>query len=118
MPRSVLVVDDDASFRQLAIGLVRSWGHDVVAEAGNVAEAVQRAGELQPDIMLVDISLPDGDGFAVLAQIRLLACQPRIVLISSDPDATTGTEARRAGALGFIPKSEMPDSGFRQMLDG
>jgi len=118
MPRSVLVVDDDSSFRQLAIGLLRSWGHDVVGEAGSVAEAVERATELRPDTVLIDIGLPDGDGFQLTARMRQMSWQPRVLLISSDSSAATNAEARQAGAVGFIPKTEMPESQFRRMLDG
>lgn len=117
MPRSVLVVDDDSSFRQLAIGLLRAWGHEVVGEAGSVAEAVQRAIELRPDTVLIDIGLPDGDGVQLTEQIRLMPWQPRVLLISSDAKAATDSEARSAGAAGFIPKTEMPGTQFRRMLD-
>jgi len=117
MPRSVLVVDDDASFRQLAIGLLRSFGHDVVGEAGSIAEAVERAAELRPDTVLIDIGLPDGDGFQLTARMRLMSWQPRILLISSDSSAATDSEARRAGAVGFIAKTDMTEAQFRRMLD-
>jgi CheY-like chemotaxis protein len=117
MPRSVFVVDDDSSFRQLAAGLLRSWGHDVVGEAGSVAEAVEQLAQLHPEIVLVDIGLPDGDGFELIARMRLMPWQPRIWLISSDPDAATEAEARRAGAAGFVPKTEMPEPRFRGVLD-
>jgi CheY-like chemotaxis protein len=118
MARSVLVVDDDASFRELAIGLLRSWGHDVVGEAGSVAEAVTRVNELHPDTVVVDVGLPDGDGFELTARMRQMPRRPRILLISSDSDAATDAEARSAGAIGFVGKSEMPGAQFRRMLDG
>ncbi|HWO65227.1 MAG TPA: response regulator transcription factor [Umezawaea sp.] len=118
MPRSVLVVDDDSSFRELAIGLLRSWGHDVVGEAGSVAEAVERVTELRPDTVLIDIGLPDGDGFQLIARMRLMSWRPRVLLISSDSSAATDSEARQAGAVGFVPKTDMAGSQFRRMLDG
>ena len=62
MPCSVLVVDDDASFRDLAPRVLAAWGYEVVGEAGSVEEALARAAELSPDAALVDIGLPDGDG--------------------------------------------------------
>ena len=73
MPRSVLVVDDDAAFRALAARTLRSWGYVVVGEAATFAEALERPTALRPDAVLVDIGLPDGDGFA-LAQ-RLSPCR-------------------------------------------
>ena len=118
MARSVLVVDDDSSFRELAVGLLRSWGHDVVGEAGSLAEAVTQVSRLQPDTVLVDVGLPDGDGFQLTARVRQLPRRPRVLLISSDADAATDAEARRAGAIGFVSKSDMPGTQFRRMLDG
>jgi DNA-binding NtrC family response regulator len=118
MRRSVLVVDDDASFRELAIGLVRSWGHDVVGEAGSLAEAMAQITELRPDTVLAGVVLPDGDGFQLTAQTRSMSWQPRILLISSDSDVATDPEARQAGAIGFVPKTEMPGPHFRRLLDG
>ena len=95
MPRSVLVVDDDSSFRQLAIALLRSWGHDVVGEAGSIAEAVERVTELRPDTVLIDIGLPDGDGFQLTARLRLMPWQPRILLISSDSSESLKVQKQR-----------------------
>lgn len=118
MPRSVLVVDDDSSFRQLVIGLLRSWGHDVVGEAGSVAEAVDAVTALRPDTVLIDIGLPDGDGLDLTAQMSALPWRPQILLISADAQAASDSEARHAGAAGFTPKAEMTGSQFRRMLDG
>jgi CheY-like chemotaxis protein len=118
MARSILVVDDDWSFRQLVIGLLRSWGHDVVGEAGSVAEAVEAVTVLRPDTVLIDVGLPDGDGLELSTQLSALPWPPRILLISADADAASDSDARRAGAAGFIPKAEVTGSQFRRMLDG
>jgi DNA-binding NarL/FixJ family response regulator len=118
MPWSVLVVDDDASFRQLATRTLRSWGYAVVGEAGTVAEAIERADELRPDAALVDIGLPDGDGFWLTEQLRALAWPVRVVLISSDGDRANGLAAERAGASGFFPKDELAGSPLRRLIEG
>jgi DNA-binding NarL/FixJ family response regulator len=118
MPRSVLVVDDDACFRRLAARTLTSWGYAVVGEAGTVAEAKIRIDELRPDAVLLDIGLPDGDGFALAKELATLAWQPRVVLISSDSDAANGTAARRMGAAGFVPKDELPGDSLRDLLGG
>jgi CheY-like chemotaxis protein len=118
MTRSVLVVDDDASFRVLAAGVLRSWGYEVVGEAGSVAEAIAAAAELRPDAVLVDVGLPDGDGLQLSARMHVLPWRPRVLLTSADAHATTDPEARSAGAVGFIPKSQLPKPRFRAMLDG
>jgi len=118
MSRSVLVVDDDASFRELAVGLVRAWGHDVVGEAAGVTEALERAEELHPDTVLIDVGLPDGDGVRLTTRMCSMPWKPRILLISSDSQAATDGEARCAGAVGFIPKSDISDGELRRLLDG
>jgi DNA-binding NarL/FixJ family response regulator len=118
MPCSVLVVDDDASFRQLATRTLRSWGYAVVGEAGTVAEAIERADELRPDAALVDIGLPDGDGFEVAQLFAELPWALRVVLISSDSDAANEGLARRMGAAGFVPKDELLGPSLRRLIGG
>ena len=118
MSRSVLVVDDDASFRDLAAGVLTGWGHLVIGEAASIEEALARAAELQPDTALVDIGLPDGDGFALTQQLRAMPWPPRVVLISSDSDGANAPAARRAGACGFFPKEELSSPGLRQLIEG
>ncbi len=70
MARSVLIVDDDEAFRALAARIVTGWGHVVIGAAGGVAEAITRSNELRPDTALVDVGLPDGDGFALAELLR------------------------------------------------
>jgi DNA-binding NarL/FixJ family response regulator len=118
MGRSVLVVDDDASFRNLAARILRSWGHDVVGEAGSVAEAMACSTELQPDTVLADIGLPDGDGFELTQKLLVLPWHPRVVLISSDSDRANGPAAQRVGASGFFPKDELSGVSFRALIEG
>jgi CheY-like chemotaxis protein len=118
MSRPVLVVDDDASFRALAARTLTSWGHTVVGQAGTFGEALVRSTELRPDVVLVDIGLPDGDGFVLAQQLSALPWQPRIVLISSDSDAANKAAALRMGAVGFVPKEELPGLKLRQMISG
>jgi DNA-binding NarL/FixJ family response regulator len=116
MGRSVLVVDDDASFRSLAARILTSWGHDVVGEAGSVDEAMTHTRSLRPDTVLVDIVLPDGTGFGLTTRLLDLPSAPRVVLISSDPDPANGAAAARAGAVGFVPKSELSGPALRRLM--
>jgi CheY-like chemotaxis protein len=118
MVRSILVVDDDASFRHLASRVVSSWGHLVVGEAGTVAEAVARTAELRPDTVLADIGLPDGDGFALTVTLLALPSPPRVVLVSSDSDSVNGPASLRAGASGFVRKDELPGALLRRLIEG
>lgn len=118
MGRAVLIVDDDASFRNLAGRILKSWGHDVVGEAGSVAEALAQASELRPDTVLADIGLPDGDGFELARQLLSTGPSLRVVLISSDSDSANGPAALRVGAEGFFPKDELSEAAFRAWVDG
>jgi CheY-like chemotaxis protein len=118
MSRSVLVVDDDTAFRALAARTLRSWGHVVVGEAATAAEAVARTTELRPDAVLVDIGLPDGDGFSLAQVLSALPWHPRIVLISSDSDGANDAAARRVGAVGFVPKEDLLGASLRRLVSG
>jgi CheY-like chemotaxis protein len=117
MARTVLVVDDDASFRHLASRVVTSWGHVVVGEADTVAEAIARTTELRPDTVLADIGLPDGDGFELTVTLLALPSPPRVVLISSDSDAVNGPASLQVGAAGFVPKDELVSALLRQLIE-
>ena len=116
MPVSVLVVDDDVRFRGLAARMLRAVGMAVIGEVGTVAAAVQAAALLRPDAILLDVGLPDGDGVTLAAELALLPWKPRILLISSDRDATTSADARFAGAVGFVAKDDLPDSALARLL--
>jgi CheY-like chemotaxis protein len=118
MPRSVLVVDDDAEFRDLAARVLRGWGHTVIGEAGSVAEALAEASRLMPDTVLIDIGLPDGDGFSLTEQLVAMPWPVRVVLISSDSDRGTVQAAYRAGADSFVPKDELASVALRQLIEG
>ena len=117
MVRAVLIVDDDEGFRDLASRVVISWGHVVVGCAGSVAEALTRAKELRPDTALVDIGLPDGDGFRLAEQLVALPWPVRVMLISSDSDSSNAAAARRAGAWGFLPKDELSSAELRHWIE-
>ena len=116
MPRSVLVVDDDDAFRGLIARILRGWGHVVIGEAGSVAEALVQAESLRPDTVLVDIGLPDGDGFDLTLQLHAKPWPMRVVLFSSDADCTNAAGADRVGAVGFVPKEQMSGARMRGLV--
>jgi DNA-binding NarL/FixJ family response regulator len=118
MPISVLVVDDDPGFRDVASRLLADLGLTVIARAGTVASAIDAAERLRPPAALVDVGLPDGDGVELAAELSGLPWRPRVLLVSSDQDATTPAEARAAGAIGFLAKTELPTSDLRGILAG
>jgi len=118
MNRSVLVVDDDPEFRELAGRLLAASGLTVVGGAGSVAEALVAAVRLEPAAVLVDVELPDGDGIVLARELAALAWHPRIVLTSIDGEITTSEEARNAGARAFVNKADLPNVPLAQLLGG
>jgi len=115
--RRILVVDDHSSFRRCASKLLSTGGFDVVGEAENGASALALAAELAPELVLLDIQLPDIDGFAVAE--RLLAAQPelKIVLVSNRDRATYGPLIETSGARGFIAKRDLSGAALERLLE-
>jgi DNA-binding NarL/FixJ family response regulator len=109
-------VDDDATFRVTAGWLLRAAGLRVVGEVGTATEAFGATLALRPDAILLDIELPDEDGLIVAARLSRLPWRPRVLLVSSDPDAALPEDARATGAQGFVPKYELPDAPLRSLL--
>jgi CheY-like chemotaxis protein len=114
--RSILVVDDDTDVRNLIVRLLRSLGHVVVGEAGSVADALALARIFRPDTALVDIGLPDGDGFSLTRQLRASQQAIRVVLVSSDADPSNMAAAERAGGAGFLPKDDLSGPALQRLL--
>ena len=112
----VLVVDDHASFRSCAQRLLESEGFDIVGEAADGGSAVALAAELRPDLVLLDVQLPDLDGFAVTE--RLLAADPRlqVVLVSSRDHSSYGPLVQKCGARGFLTKADLSADGLARLL--
>jgi DNA-binding NarL/FixJ family response regulator len=115
--RRILVVDDHAGFRNCARALLTAEGFDVVGEAEDGASALALAAELEPELVLLDVQLPDIDGFEVAS--RLLAAQNRgvkIVLISSRDRSAYGSLVETSGAVGFISKDELSGGTIERLL--
>jgi DNA-binding NarL/FixJ family response regulator len=113
---SVLVVDDDPEFRQLAGRLLTASGLTVVGEAGTASAGLSEAGRLRPSGVLVDVDLPDGDGVALARRLARLPWRPRVVLTSIDEDITTAEDARGAGAEAFVNKADLPTAPLMELL--
>ena len=105
MRPTVLIVDDHAAFRASARALLQAEGFDVVGEATDGAEAVEAVAVMRPEIVLLDIQLPDVDGLAVAEQLAMAPDPPMVVLISSRDAAAYGPRLHATPARGFIPKS-------------
>lgn len=102
----IVVVDDDLDIRALARRhLERSQRFAVVAEAADGQEAVAAARAQQPDVMLLDLHMPDGDGLVALPKIREAAPGSMVVVLSGLERARAERESLAAGAVGFLPKS-------------
>jgi DNA-binding NarL/FixJ family response regulator len=115
--RTLLIVDDHPSFRESARLLLSAEGYDVVSEAADGAGALAAARALKPDVVLLDIRLPDIDGFVVAAELTAGPLGPAVVLTSSRDDAGLADLVRESGARGFIPKAELTGAALDAMLD-
>jgi DNA-binding NarL/FixJ family response regulator len=105
--RTVLIVDDHAPFRSAARALLEAGGFDVVGEAEDGASAIAAAHELQPDVILLDVRLPDIDGFAVAKTLTEEGAPHAIVLTSSRSVASFRRRLAANPDWSFVPKSEL-----------
>jgi DNA-binding NarL/FixJ family response regulator len=117
MSRTILIVDDHPSFRGMARALLESEGFDVVGEAEDGAAAIEAARELHPDVILLDVQLPDIDGFEVAAALTNNGKSPAIVMTSSRDACDFGSLVERSGARGFIPKAELSAASLSALLE-
>jgi DNA-binding NarL/FixJ family response regulator len=104
MRPTVLIVDDHAGFRASARALLQAEGFDVIGEATDGAEAVEAVVALRPQIVLLDVQLPDLDGLTVAEQLAMVPNAPAVVLISSRDATAYGPRLQATPARGFIPK--------------
>jgi DNA-binding NarL/FixJ family response regulator len=116
MRRTVLIVDDHAGFRAAARALLEAGGFDVVGEAADGASAVAAATALRPAVILLDVHLPDVDGFAVAEQLPLDG--PAIVLTSSRSVTSFRRRLAANPAWRFIPKSELSGEALAAAVAG
>jgi DNA-binding NarL/FixJ family response regulator len=113
----ILIVDDHQTFRSFARELLESEGFEVVGESEDAASGIEAAASLRPDLVLLDVQLPDLTGFEVA---RRLAKQedPLSVVLTSTRDASSyGDQVNASGAIGFIPKAELSGQSIRSLLE-
>ena len=114
----VLIVDDHAPFRSLARRLLVAGGFQVVGEAADGADALSAARDLAPDAVLLDVQLPDIDGFAVAERIAGRQGAPIIVLVSSRARLDYGSRVDASRARGFIAKAELSGEALLRVISG
>jgi DNA-binding NarL/FixJ family response regulator len=116
VPITVLIVDDHATFRTLARRMLEAQGYEVVGEADSGAGALAAAARLQPGAVLLDIQLPDLDGFAVTEQLSRGEHPPMVVLVSSRDASAYRRRLGDSPARGFLAKSELTGAAFATLV--
>jgi DNA-binding NarL/FixJ family response regulator len=114
---TILIVDDHPAFRLEARQLLEAEGFTVVAEAADGEAALALAVRHRPDVLLLDIGLPDIDGFVVADRLASADPVTRVVLTSSRDGAIYGRRIHDAPALGFLRKDELSGDALRRLLD-
>lgn len=113
---TVLIVDDHADFRTSATELLEAEGFDVIGAAADAKAAVELALRLRPHVVLLDVQLPDRDGFVVAARLAEEAEPPQVVLISSRDAASYGRRVAGAPVRGFIAKRDLTGAALAALL--
>jgi DNA-binding NarL/FixJ family response regulator len=113
---TVLIVDDHPTFRATARALLEAEGFDVVGEAGDGEEALAEIARLRPEIVLLDIQLPDMDGFEIAARLSRGGSPAQIILTSSRDAADFGSLVGESTACGFVTKNALSGAAIRALV--
>lgn len=117
MPPTVLIVDDHPSFRASARAILEAEGFAVVGEADDGSSGIAAAHALSPEVVLLDVQLPDMSGFEVCeALTRRNGSSPAVVLVSSRDACEYGPLIERSGARGFVAKAELSGEAVAALL--
>jgi DNA-binding NarL/FixJ family response regulator len=116
MPTTIIIVDDHPSFRTSARRILEDAGYDVIGEAGDGEAGLAAARSLRPAVVLLDVQLPDVDGFDIAAELMSDADPPAIVMTSSRDGSDFVGLVARSGARGFVPKSELSGDALAAVL--
>ena len=114
--RAILIVDDHPSFRAAARFVLETEGFDVVGVATDGESAVREAVRTSPEIVLLDVSLPDMDGFEVASRLRAAGVSSTIVFTSSRDGSEFGSLVAESGGSGFVAKSELSGDALRALV--
>lgn len=105
----MLIVDDHPLTRDGLSALLAGHGFEIVGEAAGGLEAIEQARELQPDVVLLDLSMPDLDGISALPLLRTAAPNCEVVILTASGDEQNLLAAIRGGAAGYLLKTEPPE---------
>ena len=105
----ILVVDDAAFMRKMVSDALTKGGHEVVGEAGNGQEAIARFQELRPELMTLDITMPEKDGLSALREIVQLDPEARVIMCSALGQESKVLESIKLGARDFVVKPFQPE---------
>ncbi len=114
---TVLIVDDHAGFRRMARRMLERDGFEVIGEAADGASGLAAVAALKPDVVLLDIQLPDVDGFTVAHRLARGDVPAVVVLISSRSAADYGSRLDHTPARGFIAKSDLSGTALFTVLE-
>ena len=116
MRTRLLLVDDHDWFRRIAVATLQAGDFEVIGEAATAAEALAAARALRPDLVLLDVALPDSDGFDVADRLANLAPPPVVVLISSRTSDDYGDRLSRPSVAGFLTKDDLTPRALAALL--
>jgi DNA-binding NarL/FixJ family response regulator len=116
MPSTVLIVDDHEGFRSLARSLLETEGFEVVGDAQDGGSALTAAARLHPAVVVLDIQLPDIDGFEVADRLAGLPDPPAVVLVSTRDAPSFRRRLASSPARGFVPKHELSGAAISALL--
>ena len=113
---TILIVDDNMAFRSFARRLLDAEGFHVIGEAEDGASAIRAARELAPDVVLLDVVLPDIDGFSVCSHLTETEHPPAVVMTSSREVSTYRRRLQESRARGFVPKSQLSGAAITAVV--
>ena len=116
MALRVLIVDDNQSFLAAARTLLEREGLRVVGVATTVADAVRRAAQVRPDVLLVDITLDGESGFELARRVACGPCEGAVILISTHAESDFADLIDESPAIGFVPKSELAAAAVLELV--
>ena len=112
----VLIVDDHADFRSSARALLAAEGYEVVGEAADGSSALLEAVRLRPAIVILDVQLPDVDGFIVAERLAATPDPPAVVLVSTRDESSYRRRLAETSARGFVPKAELSGASVAALV--